>query len=185
MSVANSYAKALYGAAVGAGAKADLLDRIEQQLDAFVAVVDSSEMARKALLAPVVGAKEKVTLIEAIAQQQGFEKIFTQFLTMLAAKRRLPAIHAIRDAFRTARLAAEGGVAGRLVSAEPLSDGDVQGLASAFTKKLGRKVAFTVSTDSNLLAGMKVSVAGVTYDGTLRAQLQSLKSRLSHGVPSN
>jgi F-type H+-transporting ATPase subunit delta len=158
---------------------------MEAQLDAFVDTVNSSAVARKAFLSPVVSTKERIQILDATAQKLGFDKIFGQFLKLLAAKRRLPEIESIRDAFRTARLAAEGGVAGRVVSAEPLAEADLQGLATAFTKKLGRKVAFTVSTDANLLAGMKVTVAGVTYDGSLRAQLQNMRDRLSHGVPSN
>jgi F0F1-type ATP synthase delta subunit len=44
---------------------------------------------------------------------------------------------------------------------------------------LGRKVAFRVSTDPSLLAGVRVTVSGVTYDGTLKAQLEQLKDKIS------
>jgi F-type H+-transporting ATPase subunit delta len=89
---------------------------------------------------------------------------------------------AILESYNSVRLLAEGGVPGRLVAAEPVSDQDVQGLAQAFSKKLGKKVAFQVSTDPSLLAGMKVTVNGVTYDGTLRSQLQRLRDRLVAGA---
>ena len=55
---------------------------------------------------------------------------------------------------------------------------DVEALAKAFGKKLNKRVAFHVSTDPSLLAGMKVTVNGVTYDGTLRSQLQKLRDQI-------
>ena len=62
---------------------------------------------------------------------------------------------------------------------DPLKDSDVQGLAQAYEKKLGKRVEFQVSVDPGLLAGLKVTVNGVTYDGTLRSQLDRLKENLS------
>jgi F-type H+-transporting ATPase subunit delta len=85
----------------------------------------------------------------------------------------------VRDTFSEVRLNAEGGVTGKLVSAEPMTDADVQSLSAAFTRKLGRKVAFRVSTDPGLLAGVRVTVNGVTYDGTLKAQLEQLRDKIS------
>jgi F-type H+-transporting ATPase subunit delta len=87
----------------------------------------------------------------------------------------------IRNAYRSVRLEAEGGVSGRLVSADPLSESDIKGLADAFQRKLGKPVAFRVSTDPSLLAGMKVIVNGVTYDGTLKSQLQQLRDLVVAG----
>ena len=36
-----------------------------------------------------------------------------------------------------------------------------------------------------ILAGMKVTVNGVTYDGTLRSQLQKLRDQVAMGVTGN
>jgi ATP synthase F1 delta subunit len=181
MSLATSYAKALYAAAKDAHATSDTLDHIENQMDSFGQILQLTD-ARKALLGPVVTIKEKSEILLQIGEKAGYAKLFTQFLILLASKGRLPAFADIRDAFSTVRLEAEGGVAGRLVSAEPIDDADVQGLAGAFGRKLGKKVAFRVSTDPSLLAGMKVTVNGVTYDGSLRSQLQQLRDRLVAGL---
>ncbi len=88
----------------------------------------------------------------------------------------------MREAFHVIRLAAEGGVAGRLEVAEVISEADVSQLAKAFSEKFGKKVAFRVSQDPSLLAGIKVTVNGVTYDGTLRAQIQKLRDRVADGL---
>jgi F-type H+-transporting ATPase subunit delta len=183
MSLAVSYAKALYQAAKEDAASGGALDQLESQMDAFAQALRDPHV-RKAILGPVVSAKEKGMLIGVVSKKVGFLKIFENFLFLLNNKGRLPAFDSIRDAFSAVRLEAEGGVQGSLVSAEVVSDADVQGLALAFGRKLGKKVAFRVSTDPKLLAGMKVTVNGVTYDGSLRSQLDQLRERLVAGAPA-
>jgi F-type H+-transporting ATPase subunit delta len=80
------------------------------------------------------------------------------------------------------RLASEGGILGQVISAEPMDQKDVESLAQSFSKKLGKRVTFKVSVDAALLAGMKVIVSGVTYDGTLQSQLQKLRDQVAAGA---
>lgn len=182
MSVAKTYAKALYEAAQDAKSSAEAISILESQMDDFLMAMAASKDAQTALYGPLVSAKEKVALITEISKKGGFSPLMTQFLVLLARKRRLSILKEIREAFMTVRLASEGGVLGRLVAAETVSEADVEGLAKAFSKKLGKRVAFQISSDPSLLAGMKVTVNGVTYDGTLRSELQRLRDRISAGV---
>lgn len=186
MSVANTYAKALYEAAyekANGGDKTAFLDQVEKQFDELLATVGQSRELETALYAPIANAHEKAGLVRELGKKMGMNELFVNFLTILANKGRLPLLKQIRAALSSVRLRAEGGVAGRLVAAETMADADVQGLAQAFSRKLGRKVAFQVSVDPSLLAGMKVTVNGVTYDGTLRAQLERLRDRIVLGAP--
>jgi F0F1-type ATP synthase delta subunit len=64
-----------------------------------------------------------------------------------------------------------------------LAEADIDTLTKAFSQKLGKKVAFRVAIDPSLLAGMKVTVNGVTYDGTLRSQIHKLRDHLAAGLP--
>jgi F-type H+-transporting ATPase subunit delta len=185
MSLATSYAKALYQSAQESGTGAEGMIQLEKQLDSFVQGLDGSSDATKALFGPVMAAKDKIGLISAVGEKAGYTKLVTQFLILLVNKGRLSFVHSIRDAFVEVRLAAEGGIAGHLVSAEAISDADVKTLASAFGRKLGKRVEFSVTTDASLLAGTKVTVNGVTYDGTLRSQLQQLRDRLVAGAPAS
>jgi F0F1-type ATP synthase delta subunit len=60
----------------------------------------------------------------------------------------------------------------------------IKEITQAFTQKLKRKVDFKVTTQPSLLAGLKVTVNGVTYDGSLLAQLERLKEEFTHGAAS-
>lgn len=183
MSVSTSYAKALYEAAKENKDSSEVLDQIGTQLEDFQKSLESSKELRVALLSPVTTAREKVKLIEDVAQKMNFSPIAKQFIALMGKKGRLTLLKEISDAFRTIRLTSEGGVPGRLVAADPLSESDINTLSKAFSQKLGKKVAFRVDTDPSLLAGIKVTVNGVTYDGTLRSQIQKLRDQFVAGLP--
>lgn len=175
MSVARSYAKALYEAAVDSKLKAADLDAIETELAQVVVAIEGSKEARIVLFGPAFSAKDKQEVVSQLAKKSGFSKLTSQFLQLLAKKQRLSLISQIRDSFSVVRIEMDGGTLGKIVSADPMESGDVDALAQAFTKKTGKKVSFKREVDPTLLAGMKVTVNGVTYDGTLRAQLNKLK----------
>jgi F-type H+-transporting ATPase subunit delta len=185
MSAVNSYAKALYEAAKESKLTPEAFDQLENQMDTFVSLMDSSRDLKTVLDAPIASAREKVEIVEQLAGKLGLEPLLKQFFILLAKKERFPLIKEIRDALIVVRLEQEGGISGRLVAAEPMDETDIQTLAKAFGQKLGKKVAFRVSTDPSLLAGMKVTVNGVTYDGTLRSQLQKLRDRFVAGISGN
>lgn len=181
MSVARAYAKALFEAAQEMKASRQDLEAYEVQLGEINRVIEISRPTRTALLTPALPSKEKVNLVSAIAEKSGMSKAVTNFLVLLARKERLNLLPEIQEAYRAVSLEADGGILGSLVSAEPMEPSDVDGLARAFSQRLGKKVAFKTATDPSLLAGVKVTVNGVTYDGTLRAQLQRLRDRLVYG----
>ncbi len=182
MSVASSYAKALLEVAVETSLSVEDVDTIEEEMSSFASTLSQSKEARVALLGAVTSQKEKIFLIDQICQQFKLTPLLAQFLGLLAKKGRLALLREIGGAFHTLRLASEGQIAGELVSAERMNETDVAILGKAFSEKLGKKVVFRLSTDPWLLAGLKVTVNGVTYDGTLRSQLQKLREQLTTGV---
>ncbi|MCM2323136.1 MAG: ATP synthase F1 subunit delta [Oligoflexia bacterium] len=186
MSVATTYARALFEAVeakeASPAALAGTCQRLESEMESLLGAVSGSKEAQVALFGPVTNSAEKVSLVKAIASKMGAHPMMTTFLVLLANKGRLRLLKQIRDEFGAVRLNAEGGIQGRVASAEPMNELEVEDLAKAFSRKLGKRVAFRVSTDPALLAGLKVTVSGVTYDGTLRSQLQRLRDKFLAGA---
>jgi F-type H+-transporting ATPase subunit delta len=58
-------------------------------------------------------------------------------------------------------------------------------LATAAQKLAGRDVTITSTIDPALLGGVLLRMDGRTYDGSIRAQLRTLRARLSGGVTSS
>lgn len=177
MSVATVYAKALYEAHAQSGG-ASKIGQMETELASVQKWIDESKELRTVMLGPVVNAKERAAVIEQLGTKAQLSREVSQFLALMARKGRLSLLSEVIAEFGAIRVQAEGGVVGRLVTADPMSPADVDSLAVAFSKKLGKKVSFRVSTDPALLAGIQVSVNGVTYDGTLRSQLRRLREEI-------
>lgn len=178
MSVAKAYAKAFFQSAIEANMPPGGLDSLQLQLDEILAQINASKELRIALYSPLISRKEKAELVQAIAERSAFSPLSVQFLELLAKKGRMSLLEKIREEFAEVRLTAEGGIPGTLVTAEPISTEDQRDLARAFTQKLGKRVVFQISTDASLLAGIKVTVNGVTYDGSLRSELQRLQENI-------
>lgn len=185
MSIARTYARALFETATAAKSSSQEIQSIEAELEMLVDGIEGSKAARVALFSPMMPASQKATLIESIAAQAKVSPAVARFLSLLARKGRLQFLGEIKNAFAAVRVEAEGGIIGTVVAADPVGTGDVESLAKAFGRKLNKRVAFRVSTDPSLLAGMKVTVNGITYDGTLRSQLQKLRDQLTAGVATN
>lgn len=175
MSLARSYAKALFES-LGDPSHATTYAQAAQDLKEFEGLLSQSSALRMALMSPGTSAQEKESITKLFAEKQNLSKLSTKFLMLLAKKRRLSALTAIKDAFDVVRLESEGGVIGQAVGAEAISEEDVKGIESAFSKKLGKKVSLKTAVDPSLIAGIRVTVSGVTYDGSMKAQLERLKN---------
>jgi ATP synthase F1 delta subunit len=183
MSLAYTYAKAFYESAQEVQLAGDTLATIELQMKCFTEFLETSKAARDLFCGPVATLKEKVELVEEVSKGMGMHPLFKQFLILLIRKRRLQILKEIHEALSSVRVTQEGGVEGYLVCAETIADADTGALSKAFSQKLGKKVAFRVSYDPSLLAGMKVTVNGVTYDGSLRSQISKLRDQFIASTP--
>ena len=70
-------------------------------------------------------------------------------------------------------------VAASAVSAEPLDDEQTRAIAAAVEKATGRKAEVTTQVDPSVIGGVKLLMGGRTYDGTVKAQLDALRRRLT------
>ena len=177
MSVSKIYAKALHGTILMKNGSGAPIAKVQTEIGELLGLIEGSKELRVALMSPVISSKQKMELIKKICDKAKFSDIVTQFLMLLARRGRFSDLKGIHTALDEVRLEVEGGLLGQLVSADPVEAGDVKQMADSFTKKLGKKVEFKTAIDPDLLAGLKITVGGVTYDGSLRAQLQRIKDR--------
>lgn len=181
MSVARSYAQALYESISGAG---NQVAQVEKDLIALVEMTSAVQDLKWVLEGSVVSADEKNSVLDALQKQGMISADILPFLKLLIRKQRMSELVAIQEQFSAVKLEYEGGVLGEVVSAESLSLEDLQSLEQVFSKKLGKKVIFRSKVDPLLLGGMKVQVNGVTYDGTLKTQLEKVREKCFQSLNS-
>ncbi len=72
----------------------------------------------------------------------------------------------------------QGVQAGQVRSAVELSAEELSVLSASLSKRVGGKVKLTQTVDPSLLGGMVATVAGKTFDASLRSQLERFKNEL-------
>lgn len=178
MSLAKSYARAILETAKEAKASAAQLDQYGAELEQFADLIRSTKEARVGLLGAATASKDKVAAVAEIATRAKLSPLVSRFVGVVTQAERLKQMSEIAEAYGAVRLEAEGGVMGRVASADAIEPADLESLAKSFSQKLGKKVALRSVVDPTLLAGIRVTVGGVTYDGSLRSQLNRLRDRL-------
>lgn len=102
------------------------------------------------------------------------------FVQMLVQNRRLGLIVQICDMFEALRREQEGVMEATVVSALPLTDGQLQPLVASLEKKYGRKITAKVELDPQLIGGLKIMVGDKVIDATVRGRLDAMAAALTH-----
>jgi F-type H+-transporting ATPase subunit delta len=177
MSVSSSYSRALLEGALQAGKNSAQLDEIQAQLSQMAETISSSKELRMVLQSPATSSREKEKVVEALASHLKVDDFLKRFLLLLARKERVTIIQDVAAAFQKIRLETQGGLLGQLKSASVLTPQEIQEVSAAFEKKTGKKVQFNTEVDRSLIAGVSVTLEGITYDGSLKTQLNRLKDQ--------
>jgi F-type H+-transporting ATPase subunit delta len=184
MSVARSYAQAVFELICEKAPGAPDALQAEKELGALAASVSASPELTRLLSGTVISSEQRGALVAAIAQKMNLSPIVLRAAKIAAEKGRVSLFTQIHDEYVKIRVGHDGGVLGELVSAEPIEPKDQEELSQAFAKKLGKKIVFRTKVDPSLIAGLKVVVDGVTYDGSVKAQLQRAKASL-HSITAH
>ncbi|NCW78844.1 MAG: F0F1 ATP synthase subunit delta [Oxalobacteraceae bacterium] len=169
--IARPYAEALFRVALPAklNAWADILSEMAQ----IAAVPDFQDMAhdprvpRQVVIETFLAALK--TAVDAEARN---------FIGMLADNGRLALLPEIEHQFHDLKNAHESTADAEIVSAYPMDATQVSELVTALEKKFGRKLIATVSVDSSLIGGVRVTVGDEVLDQSVSARLQRMHTAL-------
>jgi len=99
------YATALFELAQ----ESDSVGQVSADLDAFAAMLDSSEDLTRLVRSPVFGAGDQVAALSAVFAQAGIRSIAANFIKLAAKNRRLFAVGQMISAYRSLVSASRGG----------------------------------------------------------------------------
>lgn len=100
------------------------------------------------------------------------------FLLLLIQKRRMNEIMNICEQFQSLCYEYLGIEIGKIYSAYPLSQEDIEKIESAMSQKEHKKVKLSVVIDHRLIGGIKVEIHNHVYDDSLAYKLESLRQEL-------
>lgn len=175
-SVARQYAHALFAVAQKSG-QADVVGR---DLTAIVALLDEHPELRAVFDTPVVAAKNKRALVDALIAAGGDSSSeIRRLLQLLADNDRLLLVGEIAKAYAARALDAAGVVRAEVVTALEIGEDRKSALADALGRATGKQVQLTGRVDPSIIGGAVARVGSVIYDGSVVRQLERMRQRLS------
>jgi F-type H+-transporting ATPase subunit delta len=171
--LARPYAKAAFGYAQQAS---NLGGWSEALITA--ASVSQSEKVRELLGNPQLTSEARAEKFLSICGDDLSESS-RNFVRLLAENHRLALLPEISALFEELRAQAEATLDVEVISAQPLSDEQVQRLTQALGKKFEREVHLHSSVDESLLGGALVRAGDTVIDGTVRGRLAKLAEAMN------
>lgn len=173
MSVAATYAEALFEAATDAGA----VDAVADEVAGFADAVEESADLRQFLDNPEVDARAKKEVLKELSSSAN--PITANFLQVLVDRGRVTEFPEIARAFAERVAAEEGRLEVEAVTAVPLP-GDLRSrIVEEISRKTGRSVDLTESVDPEIVGGLVLRIGGAVVDGSVRHRIEELRAALS------
>lgn len=172
--VGSVYAKAVFEMAN----EKNQLDAVLADLRGFADVMKSSAPLTAVLAGAGIEPKARKAILADVVKAAGIGGLAKNLLELLAAKARVAALPEIVKDFERMVEESRGVVAGEVRSAVELNQDELSRLETAVAKRVGKKVRLVPSVDASLLGGVVATVAGQTFDASLRSQLNRFKNEL-------
>ncbi|PQA51099.1 F0F1 ATP synthase subunit delta [Amnimonas aquatica] len=171
--VARPYAKAAFEHARGKGQ----LAAWSSMLALAAAVVDDAAF-KQYIARPTLGAAEQADAVLKVVGDR-LDDDARNFISNLAANKRLAALPAISSLFEALRAEAEGAVDVEVTAAYALDDAQTQALARTLTEKLARQVNVSSGVDASLIGGAVIRAGDLVIDASVRGKLGKLRATLN------
>jgi F-type H+-transporting ATPase subunit delta len=173
-SIARRYARALFDLAVEQG-------KVEAWADALVSLkqaVEASDELRDVLENPIYTREQRRAIGGKLAAALRLDAEPASLLYLLGDRNRLSHLGAVVDTF--VRMADQklGRIRARLTSAVELDAASAQRIADKLSQATRAQVLLDAEVDPALLGGVVAQVGSLTYDGSVRTQLEELRQAL-------
>ncbi|MEQ1886640.1 MAG: ATP synthase F1 subunit delta [Bryobacteraceae bacterium] len=175
--VARRYAKALADVVTAPNSGLDA-GKVLEQLRAIQAVIASSSDLRNAFASPAVSPSRKRAVIARIIDPMGVPRQVKNFLFVIIDHRRVLEFESIIDGYEHAVDDRLGFVRADITSARELSDAHRAALETQLTRIAGRQAKLRFAVDPSLVGGVVAKLGSTVYDGSVRGQLDSLRTKL-------
>ncbi len=171
---AKRYAKALWESLGGNS----VAEKAEAVLTALSKNIQESKDLRLVLESPGYSFENKSAVLISILDGYQAAKEVKNFVKVVLEAGRILMLEDMVAAFRALRLKSENAADAKVETALALGQDEERALAAFLEKKFGLRPVFNVRVNPELVAGMKVSLAGKTLDSTFVNKVEKLKKEL-------
>ncbi len=154
------------------------LESVEQELKALVDVTSVSKDLYVLFEDPAFSPLEQKAVIKRMKIAFELSEVIYHFLVLLIDKGRITLLPMIYHAFVSLIDERRGRVRASIKSASPLEKSFVSEIKDALTMVCKKEVVVKEMSEPELIGGVRVEVGGLIYDGTVKAKLEALRSKL-------
>ena len=172
-SLARPYARAAFELAKESNALADWSSKLD-----FAAAVARDPKVQALIGDPKLGNESLTGLF--LPQGENAAGAFGNFVSTLAANRRLSILADIAQGFDELKRATEGVLKVRVRAAVPVDGAQADALKSALSARFGRKIELESVIDESVIGGAIIDAGDVVIDGSVRGRLERLAQSLTH-----
>lgn len=174
-SIPRRYARALFGLAEEKGRVEPWLEGLE----ALEQAIAGSAELRDALTNAAYAKEDRRALAGELARAFALDDEPRNLLLLLADRGRLESLLGVVDHFRALADEKLGRVRARVVSAVPLGEGAARQIAGKLARAARAEVILDQAVDPSILGGVIAQIGSLTYDGSVRTQLEELRRSLT------
>ena len=173
--IANRYAKAL----VDVSFRLNHHEQVAQELLQFEDLLASQTELVHFYSNPAIAVAKKKTATNEILAKLAFGETTSNFLLVLIDNHRIGSFAEIRKAFQQELNNRLGITQAEVTTAAGLDADTHQKLEAKLAALTGKRVALKFANDPGLIGGVVTRIGDTIYDGSIRQQLNSMRSRLS------
>lgn len=149
------------------------------ELTAFEQMFLASDELRNVLLSPAVSASRKRAVVARFSETMPLSPLVRNFIFVIIDRRRADILDEVREALEHELDRRLGVARADISSAAPLSPAQQRELEAELSRLTHRQIRANYSVDPSLLGGVMARIGSTVYDGSVRARLEGLRSRLT------
>ena len=154
------------------------LDMLESNVDSIGSLIIDSEDFRTFLVSPLLTREDQSRAILEIAKKLKLLKVMSNFLSLIAVKRRLFILSYFVKESRLLISDEKGEITAEVTTARGLTDEQKEEVVKMLSHSTGKKVKLFSIIDNALIGGLIVKVGSKMLDTSIKAKLISLQSTM-------
>ena len=173
--IAKRYARAL----VELAEKTNAIEDTRADFAAFISAVDAAPAIQKLFSSPVFTPENKKAIIKELSGKLKMHAMSERFIEHLADSGRIRNVKDVYEAFLEILAEKQNRASVRLTTATALNNGDFADIKKKLEALTGKQVDIHSKIDASLIGGARAQIGSVIYDGTIKNQLNKMRSQLT------
>ena len=172
--VARRYATALADVVIASGEAREVHD----ELSAWERMMQDNSTLLEIFRNPTIPYDQKQNVLRALIARAKLRPTSANFLQVLLKNQRLAELGEVNKRFALVLDERAGAMSADITSARPVPAASQEALRSTLASMTGKKVRLSFKTDEELIGGIVTRIGSTIYDGSVRNQLERVKTQL-------